>query len=86
MDTFKTLSERDRIRPPRRARPAPDGQELLIADEAAHLLGVARSTLWLMAKRPDFPPRVRLTATRGGWLRSDLMAWLQSRRVQRGAA
>lgn len=66
-------------RAPRLARPAPEGQELLIADEAAHLLGVARSTLWALSKQPGFPPRIRLTVTRGGWLRSDLIKWLRDR-------
>ncbi len=86
MDSIKNLSDPARKRKPRVARPAPDGQELLIADEAAHLLGVARSTLWVMAKQPDFPPRIRLTTTRGGWLRSDLIEWLRSRRAPRSVS
>jgi predicted DNA-binding transcriptional regulator AlpA len=80
-ERLKMLTQRQRKRAPRLARPAPEGQELLIADEAAHLLGVARSTLFAMSKQDGFPPRILLTGNRGGWLRSDLIDWLKARRA-----
>ncbi|MBU2804054.1 AlpA family phage regulatory protein [Acidithiobacillus ferridurans] len=48
--------------------------------QAAELLGIGRTTLWRYARLPGFPCRIRLGDNAVGWLESDLLAWLESRK------
>jgi prophage regulatory protein len=47
---------------------------------AADLFNVSRTTFWRYAKRPGFPCKIRLGEKSVGWLESELMAWLESRK------
>ncbi|RME85089.1 MAG: AlpA family phage regulatory protein [Caldilineae bacterium] len=58
-----------------------DNLRILRPAEAAKALGVSRSTLYHWCKHdPDFPPRIQIGPRSTGWLESDLLAWLESRR------
>lgn len=60
-----TLREMDRI-----LRPA----------EAAHVLGVSRTTFWRIAKTADFSKKICIGARAVGWSRDDLLAWMEARK------
>ncbi len=53
---------------------------ILRPKEAAHVLGVSRTTFWRIAKAIDFPKKVRIGARAVGWLRDDLLAWMEARK------
>ncbi len=49
--------------------------------EAAKLLGVSKSTLYHWSKHtPDFPTRIQVGPRTTGWLKHELLAWLEARR------
>lgn len=58
---------------------SPD-QMLLSAKQIAALLGIHPRTVARMAEDGSGPPRIRVSEKRVGYLRSDLEAWLASRR------
>jgi predicted DNA-binding transcriptional regulator AlpA len=48
--------------------------------EACLILGVKRSTMYVLeATDPTFPRKIRLSARRVGFMRSELEAWLVAR-------
>lgn len=61
--------------------------ELLSASQVSALTGVPVSTLHAYAQRrevgmsPDGPPHVKLGPRRRRWLRTDVLAWINSCRV-----
>lgn len=50
--------------------------------EAAYMLGVSTSTLWVLAVEEGFPDRIQMTERRCGWMRSDLMDFIENRRLK----
>ena len=66
-----------------------DAPELLTAREAGELCGIAPSTLHEYAVRLEAggpqqgPPHVALGPRRRRWVRADVIAWLEARRVGR---
>ena len=44
---------------------------------AAAILGITPKHLHELAKRPDFPPKVRLVTNAVGWRVADLEAWIE---------
>jgi predicted DNA-binding transcriptional regulator AlpA len=53
---------------------------LLSNNEAAAYLGLSHRTLPGLRRRGDGPPYVKLGGRKVGYLKSDLDAWLESRR------
>ena len=45
------------------------------------LLGVGNTTLWRLRQSGDFPAEVKLSSGRIAWVRSEVMAWIESRRT-----
>lgn len=55
---------------------------ILPRKQAAPLIGVSETTFWRLAEfDPSFPAKIRLSARRVGWRKSDLEDWLKSREV-----
>ena len=49
---------------------------------AAQMLGVSLSGLWRLEKSdPTFPPRYAVSERRVGWKETDLLAYMESKRV-----
>ena len=48
--------------------------------ESARVLGVSRATFWRIAKAIDFSKKIRIGARAVGWLRDDLLAWMEARK------
>ncbi|MEP3895674.1 AlpA family phage regulatory protein [Pseudophaeobacter sp.] len=60
----------------------PPGRVLISAAQGAKMIGVADSTWWDWANvTPDFPKPIRISARCTRWDRSEIMAWLEKRRV-----
>lgn len=54
-------------------------QAIIREKEITKVVGLSRTTIWRKERAGLFPARVRLGGGRAvGWLRSDLVAWLQS--------
>jgi prophage regulatory protein len=43
-------------------------------------------TLWRRAREGSFPRPVKLSASRNGWIESEVDAWLEARAAERNAA
>jgi prophage regulatory protein len=56
--------------------------KILRPTECAAALGVSKTTLWRMTKRPGFPVAFRLGPNSVGWDESEIVAWLEARRVR----
>ena len=54
--------------------------EIYRLPEVIAICGLSRSTIYEMIGRGEFPAPVRLGARAVGWRRSDIEAWLASRR------
>jgi len=49
---------------------------------AAAILGITPKHLHELAKRPEFPPKVRIGSNAVGWRVSDLEAWIDAQIVK----
>ena len=49
--------------------------------EAAYMLGVSRSTLWVLASDKGFPDRVQITERRFGWMEADLLKFIEDKKL-----
>lgn len=49
--------------------------------EVRKITGLSDTSLWRLEKKKLFPKRRRLSANAIGWLRSEILAWVQSRPV-----
>ena len=62
-------------------KPANDDQDrILRIKEVQEIVGVSRSTIWRMERKDEFPARVPLGTSSIGWLKSDIEAWLQTKK------
>lgn len=55
-------------------------EEILRLPRVAATIGMGRSWIYLAVQEGRFPAPVRLGARAIGWKRSDIQAWLDSRR------
>lgn len=46
----------------------------------AQLFGVSVSTIWVWARRPDFPKRIKITSRTTVFMESELLQWLERQR------
>jgi predicted DNA-binding transcriptional regulator AlpA len=46
------------------------------AADVARALGVTRNTVWNLANRPDFPPRIRLSERCTRWPKAAVIAFI----------
>ena len=55
-----------------------DGDEdrVLSVKETSKILGISRSTLYVINKKPDFPSAINLTDRRTGYLHSEIMQYI----------
>jgi predicted DNA-binding transcriptional regulator AlpA len=61
-----------------------DDERFLSRKQICALTGLCYPTVWDLMRREDcaFPPARRISKTRVGWLRSEVLAWMRSRPVQ----
>ncbi|MEP1537975.1 MAG: AlpA family phage regulatory protein [Paracoccaceae bacterium] len=58
------------------------GRLLISAAQGAELTGVSESTWWDWQRAfPDFPKPIRISARCTRWVKSEISAWLETRRV-----
>ena len=74
---------------PKKTTPNPqtDRESPYISEaEAVKFLGLrSRSSLTYLHKQPDAPPFIQITSRKRVYALTDLMAWMESRRVSGGA-
>lgn len=73
--------------PPPVARPEPptggqrnSASDVLSTKELQRITGLSETTLWRLAQAGQLPSKRRLSPNRVGYLRSEVDAWLESRR------
>lgn len=65
---------------PPRTVTAPSATGAVVArKELRALTGLSLTTLWRMEREGLFPRRVQLSASRVGWMRADIEAWMETR-------
>ena len=57
--------------------------ELLSIKQVAGRLSIGRTALWQLAKQPDFPKLVKVTAGRKAFVKSEIDAWISKRLAER---
>jgi prophage regulatory protein len=57
-------------------------KEVFRPKEVIKIVGKSRSQLWRDEKEGKFPRRVKIGARAVGWLRSDILSWLQGLKEQ----
>jgi len=57
-----------------------EDDRILRMKEVRKLTGVSRSTIWRLEKSGQFPRRVALGLSSIGWLKSDVLDWLNQRK------
>lgn len=62
--------------------PAPDSGGLIRFPAVKELTGLSRSTIDRLEKAGSFPRRVMISQNAVGWHRSEVIGWMQSRRVR----
>ncbi len=60
------------------------GDRLLRVPEVCKRTGLSRTTLWRLERAGEFPRRRQISTQTVGWLVSDVVEWIKSRR-ERGA-
>lgn len=64
-------------------RSTPETEDRIVrAKEAMRITGMSRAHLYRAAAEPGFPPKYRLSTRCVGWMHSDLIAWLKSRKEE----
>jgi predicted DNA-binding transcriptional regulator AlpA len=53
---------------------------ILRTKDVQRLTGISRSTIWRLEKSGQFPRRVALGLSSIGWLKSDVLEWLEKRK------
>lgn len=59
--------------------PRNDSPRLIYFPEIKRLVGLSRTTIWKLEKTGQFPRRKKITATKVGWLESEVRSWIESR-------
>jgi prophage regulatory protein len=55
--------------------------DLILRAERKRLVPISEATVWRMERRGEFPRRIRVSAKRVAWRRSEIEAWLQRRQA-----
>ncbi|MBM3266313.1 MAG: AlpA family phage regulatory protein [Candidatus Sericytochromatia bacterium] len=59
---------------------APQTSRVIRWPEVRELTGLSRTSVWRAERAGDFPARIRLTPGSCGWLETEVLAWVASRR------
>lgn len=54
--------------------------QIIRRKELSNQLGISEVSLWRMEKRGELPKRVQISERAVGWLKSDIEAWLESKK------
>jgi prophage regulatory protein len=60
----------------------PAEQRVLSMKTVLDRVPISRTTLWRMVREGLFPPHIKLSANRIGWIEEDIDAWIASRKEQ----
>lgn len=54
-------------------------ENIITAREVSKRVGLSRTSVWRLVKRGDFPPPLRLSSQRRGWIDREISEWLDAR-------
>lgn len=67
--------------PQAKVQPAPDSTDrILRAHEVHQISGLSRTTIWRMENKGQFPRRLPLSTGSAGWRKSEINAWVRTRK------
>ena len=52
---------------------------LMTTEEVCQAVSLSRTSLWRLERRGEFPRRRQISAQRVGWIRSEILGWIESR-------
>ena len=55
--------------------------KILRVDDMKRLLGISQPTLWRLENNGELPPKIKISKRCVGWLESDVMEYIQSRKI-----
>jgi prophage regulatory protein len=61
-------------------------EKILRKPELRKMVALSDPTIWRLERAGKFPKRVRLGEKSCGWLRSEILAWIEGKAAERGAA
>ena len=74
------ISLRDDLREAQFGESKPE--RVVLPKEAAYLIGVSTSTLWVICEEDDtFPKRIQMTERRCGWKLTELEGYIESKKL-----
>ena len=56
-------------------------ERIILESERRLITGISRSTAWRMEQNGQFPKRRKVSDGLVGWLKSELIEWVQNRQV-----
>jgi len=54
----------------------------LSREQICAIVGLSYPTIWMSMRAGEFPRSYKISKTRVGWLRSEIVAWMHSRPLQ----
>ena len=53
--------------------------KILKAKEVASMINLSRVTIWRLENEGKFPPRIKISSKRIGWLEDEVTKWIEKR-------
>lgn len=66
------------------AKAPPKKDRTLRCTEVGHLTGLGQVTRWRMERVGTFPKRYKIGVSAVGWSETEVLAWLEARKAERG--
>jgi len=60
-----------------------EAERVLSLRQLEILVGLRKTAIYGAIKNDGFPPPIKLTARKSGWLNSEIQAWLERKRSER---
>lgn len=54
-------------------------EKILKLNQVIEIVGMSRSSIYLMVQRHDFPMPIKISVRSSGWLQSEVEQWIQAR-------
>lgn len=67
----------------RKKREVEPSSEFMLRDEVMQVSTLSKTVIWRKMNRGEFPLPVKLSPNRVAWVRSEVMAWCDARKLDR---
>lgn len=67
----------------RKKREVEPSSEFMLRAEVMQVITLSKTVIWRMMNRGEFPLPVKLSPNRVAWVRSEVIAWVEARKLDR---